>query len=431
MHSLSSAPPQFPPAEDDEQAARIQQLEEELDEMTAALAQAWDQLVPFLQETPEAARTTTDIVPLVESIMAAVDAPMGAIYFAPQEGRQEEWFALPSNVVGLSALQKFLDDLVGQAQPVHATNIMAWNAHPTQWMFTPMVLSGEVVGAIGVGFDGSGREFTAVDARLIKRMTERAVGQMAATTLMESQAREAKITHELQIAGLIQRSIQPPAAPVMPGLDIGVKWQPAFQVGGDAWGWVRLAEDELGLFMVDVAGKGLPAALAAVSLHTAMKMVLRLNLSPAEVLQQINEEFYDIYTNAGLLATAVIARIHPASGRVLIANVGHTPTLLRLNGRWQRQLATTPPIGVLPTLVPREIEMTLGQGDLLILFSDGVTEIDVNGRLWGDGGIISAVPDEEASPSAVVQHVSEAADAVRQANEPHDDFTLLCVGLSV
>src|SRR5262249_54093779 len=145
---------------------------------------------------------------------------------------------------------------------------------------------------------------------------ERASGQIAAANLAESQAREQQVKRELQIAGLIQRSIQPLQAPTLVGLDAAADWQPAQNVGGDAWGWVLQPSGRLGCFLLDVAGKGLPAALAAAALHTALKMALRLDLSPGDVLRNVNEDVYEAYSNAGILATAAVITIDPITGAV-------------------------------------------------------------------------------------------------------------------
>lgn len=411
----------------DDNEERIFQLEAELEAMTAALAQAWDQLVPFLQAAPTHAETTRDIAPLLESIMAAVDAPMGIVYLVPHDDKSAEVFALPADVVSLSALQKHLDELISTGKPVHISSIVAWNSKPTHWMFTPMLVDNRVVGAIGVGLDDKHREFSAADARLVLRMTERVSSQMVAADLAASKAREAKLAHELQIAGLIQRSIQPPSEPEIPGLEVAADWKPAASVGGDAWGWVFQPSGRLACFMVDVAGKGLPAALAAVSLHTALKMVLRLDYSPVEVLRTVNHEFYDVYTSAGILATATVVAFDPATGNVEQANAGHTPSLVRQSGEWRRWKATMPPLGVLEDVEPTPQCAQLSDGDLMLLYSDGLSEIETDDGWWLDEGLVRAAPESDSSWSArqIINAILDAAHDVRAGKPLHDDQTIV------
>ncbi|HLU09532.1 MAG TPA: SpoIIE family protein phosphatase [Oceanobacillus sp.] len=409
------------------QQERIRYLEKELDDMTAALAQAWDQLVPFLKAAPQHAESTRDIAPLLETIMAAVDASMGAVYLVAHGERGAEWFALPAEVVSLGCVQKDLDDLVRHGQPVHVSNVIALNAKPTHWMFTPLLVDGTVVGAIGVGLDEGHREFSAADARLVLRMTERISSQMVAADLAASKAREAKLAHELQIAGLIQRSIQPASEPQIDGVEVAADWQPAASVGGDAWGWVVQPSGQLACFMVDVAGKGLPAALAAVSLHTALKMVLRLGLSPVDVLRTLNNEFYDAYTSAGILATATVVTLDPETGAVEQANAGHPPSLLWKNGEWIRWRATMPPLGVVPDAEPIPQRARLADGDMILLYSDGLSEIETEQGWWRDDGLIRVASQLQTPRSArhLINAILETAGQIRAGKPLHDDQTIV------
>ncbi|MBE2270872.1 MAG: SpoIIE family protein phosphatase [Anaerolinea sp.] len=408
---------------------RIRQLEAELDDLTAALAQAWDQLVPFLQETPQKANSGREIAPVIEALMTAVDAPLGAIFLLPREGQPSEWVVLPDDVVFFQTLEKFLAALVNQTEPQYALQVPTHYGGLTRWVFMPLVASGEAIGAIGVGFDDATRELSALDSRMLSRMSERAAHQVIAARLEETRAREAKLMHELEIAGMIQRSIQPASEPRVPNLEIAAEWLPASNVGGDAWGWVMQPSGRLACFMVDVAGKGLPAALAAVSLHTALRLVLRLDMTPAETLQAINWEFYEPYTNADILATAMVIAIDPHTGTFEHANAGHPPTLVRNNRQWHTLPATMPPLGVLPDVLPQAQTGVLAFGDMVIVYSDGLSETEENGsgKMWGESGLLAAVPAQFDGMRCVVEAVFKGVSAHRGARAPHDDQTLMAL----
>ncbi|MBI5930603.1 MAG: SpoIIE family protein phosphatase [Chloroflexi bacterium] len=402
---------------------RIAELEAELEEMTVALAQAWDQLVPFLQDAPTQATSTLDIVPVLESIIAAIDARMGAVYLK----QDDEWFTIPSEIVNVRVFYKHFDQLES-GQTIHIHNIPAWHGRPTHWMFMPILINGKTVGAIGVGLEEDERQFTALDARVLTRMTERAASQIVAANLVESQAREAQIAREMQIASLIQRSIQPLTVPHLPALELTAHWQPAATVGGDAWGWVMQPSGQLACFILDVAGKGLPAALGAVSLHTALKMALRLGLNPVDALSTVNNEVYEPYTNAGLLATATVITIDPGSGELEHANAGHTPTLARIGNRWSLWNASTPPLGVLPEITPQSEYRLLESGDLLICYSDGFSEIETQHGFWGTHGLLRAIPDQIAGANLAVQEILAAVEHLPNYGAAADDQTIM--GLS-
>jgi serine phosphatase RsbU (regulator of sigma subunit) len=404
-------------------ARRIAELEHELNEMTAALAQAYDQLVPFLQETP-APGTGIDLIALLESVMAAVDAPLGALFLMHEDG-QAEWVTIPSEVVALHHAQPVVQHLLetGGSSPIVALPLA--NGKHSHWVFHAMSINGRTAGALGVGLNSLVREFNSVEMRTMQRMTERVAGQIVATRLAESTAREAQIAHELQIAGLIQRSIQPASDPVVEGVQFASYWQPTFEVGGDAWGWHMYTPARVAGFILDVAGKGITAALGAVSLHTALKMALRLHLPLADTLVAVNDEFYEPYTQAGLLATATIFA-YDSDTRVFEAtSAGHPPTLVRAGGAWHRWRAAVPPIGVLPVIAPTVQQMQLAAGDLAVLYSDGLSEVADGDRLFGDAGIVQAVPGSAHTASGVLRAIVTAVAQARGRSQPHDDQTLI------
>lgn len=410
-----------------QQQARIKALENELAEMTVALAQAWDQLVPFLQDSPQADREL-DVMPVLESIMAAVDASVGAVYLAEREQQRGEWFMTPPDPAATRALAKHLDPLPTRSEPLYMRGIPSQLGPNTHWLFMPILVNMRAVGAIGVGVNEASRSFTAYDAQVVARLTERAASRIAAADLAATQEREAELNRDLRIASQIQHSIQPLSVPQVAGLEIAADWQPAASVGGDAWGWVMQPSGRFGCFLLDVAGKGLPAALTAVSLHTALKMALRLDLTPVEVLQTINNEFFETYTQANIMATVSVLTIDPVSGEVVQANAGHPPTLVHQDGAWKRWKASMPPLGVLEDISPREIQTgCLRPGDSLICYSDGFSEIETSEGFWGEQGIIAALGPTSQSASQIACAVLRGADAARQGRLPHDDQTLLII----
>jgi len=403
--------------------ARIAELERELAEMTIALSQAWDQLVPLLQATPQQAASTQDSAPILEAIMAAIDVRMAGVFLV----KGKEWFSIPQNIPLPPALNDLLNTPGQPAKPFLMPQLLKWDGVETQWLFMPILIEQQIVGAIGVGVESGGHIFTAVDARILERMTERVANQIIAAALAESRLREAQAARELQIANHIQRSIQPVSGPLVPGLQVAAHWQPARTVGGDAWGWVWQPCGKLACFLLDISGKGLPAALAAVSLHTAIKLALRLDFSPVDVLRIVNDEFYDPYTETELLATVNIITFDPASREIQQANAGHPPTLIRQSGNWVEYRATAPPVGVLPNMEPELQCVVLAPDDIVICYSDGLTEIPTGSGLWGMEGILNVASGSINDAAQIARSIVTAAQQVRGNREAHDDQTLVVI----
>jgi serine phosphatase RsbU (regulator of sigma subunit) len=393
---------------------RIKKLENELDEMTGALSQAWDQLVPFLQEIPRQAESTQDIVPILQAVLAAADTDLVGIYLF----KTDEWSTVPTHVPAEDSFLDQIKQLRKEQTLISKINV----SQQIRWTFVPIFSERERIGVLGVGLYNIERKLSAVEMRILTRMADRIGDQVAATQLARFREREAIQMREMQIARDIQQSALPVDPPKHLRIQIASYWQPAKEVGGDAWGWVQQKNGCLAWFVLDVAGKGLPAALAAVALHTAISMALRLNLSPADTLHIINEEFYDAYTRTDLMATVVILSLNPENGVLHIANAGHPPVLVRHNGNWLRLAATVPPIGVLPTLHAELQSLTLSSNDLVIAHTDGFSEIQTKSRLWGQTGLLNTIPMGSRNVETLTQQIVTAS---QHAGSIDDDQTLI------
>lgn len=397
---------------------RITALESEIDEMTVALSQAWDQLIPLLQEQSIQEDSLHSVLTLLDSLMVATECDTAAIYL----DETRTWRSLPTqNVIPV--------DLMRVVQ--HGTlpnDVWQWeNQLGEQWMFAPLLIDEQVAGVVGIGiFSASIKTtYTAVDRRLLQRIAERISGQMMVTKLAIQREEAAKTAHEMEIANNIQQSVQPMAPPDLKGLDLKSFWQPARMVGGDAWGWVQQDSGAICLFILDVAGKGLPAALGAISIHAAIRTALGAGMSPTEVLAMVNDDFYESYTATDLITTATIIRYNPNGHSFEQANAGHPPTLIHTNDQWIELGATMPPIGVLQGLEPQLQQLTLQPGDVFICYSDGFSEIETSYGLWGSKGIMNAADSRRHSAQAMLKAINTTAHSVQQSEENLDDQTLI------
>ena len=395
---------------------KIEKLENELMDMTIALSQAWDQLVPLLQDVPEQVENTQDIIPILHTIAAATDTEVAGIYLL--ETRQ--WHSIPQTLQLDDGMieRLFLSSTVQTLDHTDATG------DQLRWAFAPVVLDHETIGMLGIGTHDLDMGFNSVTLRILVRMAERIGSQIAAAQLTRLREQEAVAARDMQIASDVQQSVQPATMPDHKQVQIASYWHPAKVVGGDAWGWVQSHENRLVWFIIDVAGKGLPAALSAVALHTSITMALRLRLSPVDTLNAINAQFYDAYTRTDLMATVAILSLNLTNGALEIANAGHPPVLIRHRGQWLQNEATAPPIGVLPDLGVQPEYMMLQRNDLMICYSDGFSEIrqGQGNDLWGQDGILRTIPAGAKNVKSLTQHIVSASEFV---GPREDDQTLI------
>lgn len=412
--------------DENETYKRLEALESELEDMTAALTLAWDQLAPFLQDEPSHTGVAQTFEPIMHALMAAADTEAGGIYLF----EDDEWHGFPGGILLSSDLQQQLKALTNYGETLICQNNCAENNADLHWVFAPVITENVHVGAIGIGSRERERAFTAADKRILVRMAERAAGQLVSAQLAKSREREAAAQHDLEIASMVQRSTQPLAPPQTSQIDLASFWEPARQVGGDAWGWVLQPDGTFTWFILDIAGKGLPAALAAMSLHTAIRLGLSLGLKPGALLTMINQEFYDTYTQTDLLATAAILAFNPATGIYEQASAGHPPIFIRKGHVWGTLEANVPPIGVLPTIRLETQFLKLETGDLIACYSDGFTEIETPEGWWGEAGLMQAISEGGESVHEITRHVVKGARQANGANEIRDDQTLVVVAIN-
>ena len=185
--------------------------------------------------------------------------------------------------------------------------------------------------------------------------------------------RDQRQQRELEDARLIQRGLLPTAVPQVPGIEIGVAWQPASGVGGDCFDTLAFGA-ALGVSIADIAGKGLPAALLMSNLQAAVRAFAQESTPPASICGSVNRLLCRNMAS-GRFATFCYARIEPAARRIVYANAGHNrPLLVRPDGTVSELSQGGMVLGVFPENTYEQAEMPLASGDRLVFYTDGITE---------------------------------------------------------
>jgi anti-sigma regulatory factor (Ser/Thr protein kinase) len=192
------------------------------------------------------------------------------------------------------------------------------------------------------------------------------------------------VEQELGTARSIQHALLPKDLPKLEGWKIAYHYQPAREVGGDFYDFLRLDDGRVGLVIGDVSGKGIAAALVMANTQSVLRAVARRgNVAPGQVLAEANEVLY-AYIPSGTFVTCFYGVLDLENGRLVYANAGHDPPYSQRGGDAQELRARGMPLGLMPDMPYEEKEAVLAASDDLLLYSDGLVEAhDTKGDMFG------------------------------------------------
>ena len=304
----------------------------------------------------------------------------------------------------------------------------------TSAMVVPMVADDRVVGAITMGGAGS-QQVGLDDLELAREVAARAAQAVRNAELYRSRA---------HVADVLQRSLLPVAVAEVPGVDVATRFVPVGEgvdVGGDFYDVFRLGRprrstDTWAVVIGDVRGKGAEAAVITGAARHAIRAAGLHTRSPAAMLGELNEVLLvlaaerDHDDREPMFCTAVVATVTPtgAGAKVVLAVGGHpAPMLLRADG-------ATAPVGVEGTLLGvvddpllQDVELDLGPGEALVLYTDGVTERHAGDRFFDEEGLAAAVSRCAGfTAEAVAERIETAARAFVE-DDLVDDIAIVVV----
>ena len=292
----------------------------------------------------------------------------------------------------------------------------------------PFITSGELVGLLALGPRLSERTYSRDDRRLLDSLARYAAPALRLGQLMRVQEGEARererIEQELHIAQLIQQQFLPSELPELRGWHLAAFYRPARTIGGDFYDLIALADGQVMVIVGDVTDKGVPAALVMASTYALLRSAADLSNSPGEVLRRVNELLIP-QIPMNMFVTCLVLVIDLDTGRTRFANAGHNLPYVRRGGEVVQLQARGMPLGLMPGSVYDEHEAVIEPGDIVLLYSDGITEQhSVSGEMFGFGRTAALVA-EAASGDDLVDRSVLALGSFSAGVDQEDDITLV------
>lgn len=401
-------------------AAGIIRLEEKLDEQKFfAMAQGVELVA--LYEVGLAIASILELEPLVEELLSRalliLEASRGALYQL-QEGRyvltRARGPALPeldSSRIDVNAL------LAGDASAVavlpgvrHVIGVAIGQAESRMGLL--------VVGAEGERAGG----FSTKDRRTLTLFANQAAIALEKVRLHDLAIEKERQDRDIELAAEIQQQLLPGEMPQIPGFDVLGWSRPARIVGGDYFTFRDLGEGVWALIIGDVSGKGSPAALLVSTIDAALRVMLDESRVDNDLVRRLNQYVCEASTG-NKYVTMVLASLDIATGRLDFVNAGHNDGfLIRESGEVERLESGGTPVGLLPLAEYTQMSVELGRGDLVCLYSDGITECeDARGDEFGEERLVELLRDQRRQPLAEIEGTLNRALVEFSAGLPQGD----------
>jgi sigma-B regulation protein RsbU (phosphoserine phosphatase) len=306
--------------------------------------------------------------------------------------------------------------------------------HHVSVLAAPLVHAEKTIGMALACRPTDGAGFSADDRTLFESLARQCAFALGSGMLHREAQEKRLLEAELRTASEFQRILFPARAPEFPGYTLAGANFPARIVSGDAFDYVPVDGEHLGVSIADVAGKGFPAALIMASCRSVLRTRAAGEASPAKVLSVVNRQIFpDIRED--LFITLLYGILEAGTGRVLLARAGHRAALVFRAA--DRTLESLAPAGLAVGIdsgdvfdrVIRDQECVLASGDILLLYTDGVTEATApDGQEYGSERLEATLRAHAADPvEAIVAAVCRSVREFTGDAPQSDDITLIAI----
>lgn len=379
---------------------------------------------------------------ILDSLQKVVPYNAGGIFLVGRDGRVERIVDrgyAPEKETGASPLENkarrglvgwvaangkplIVDDVRQDARYAKARELMRSE------MVVPIFAGDRLMGVLNIERDLVSGFFEA-DMDLVSAFAQHAGVALERARIHAAVLEQRRIKGELEVARQIQTTFLPGASPKIAGFDIAGVNIPSAEVGGDYYDFIDIIDGQIGIAIADVAGKGIPASLIMASFRASLIAEIRNNYALRSIMQKVNRLLCERNDQARFV-TAIYGVLDTKNRIFTFSNAGHPPGILRrADGTILFLKEGGTALGLFENSIFEERAIGLSPGDVILLYTDGVTEmVGKDGSMYDMTRLTDLVrANSSQSAEQIVSAVRTSLQEFADPNAPVDDVTMLVV----
>jgi sigma-B regulation protein RsbU (phosphoserine phosphatase) len=290
-----------------------------------------------------------------------------------------------------------------------------------------MRYKGRQIGVLRVYTDEE-KHFSQLEVDLLKAIAAQAAAAIENARLFEESRATEELEKQVAMAVDVQQRMVPKRPPTVPGIDLAAAYVPCYELGGDLYDFVTLPGDNVGLTVADVSGKGVPASLIMASVRASLRAHVDNIYYLYEVIRRVNQMLCRD-TKPGEFVSLFYGVLDAKSRRLTYCNAGHPPPLLLRDGKVTELTSNNMVLGIDPSEPYEQVIIDLSKGDILLLYTDGLTDaMNFQRQTYGKRRLLEVFEKSGAdSAETVAQNILWDMRRYAGLTQRNDDVTMIVV----
>lgn len=287
----------------------------------------------------------------------------------------------------------------------------------------------ELIGALSV-YSGSFHRFTSAEIKALQIIANPVSVAVSLVRLHAIEVEKERLENELDLAAEIQKRVLPEKAPQVPGFRIACRYTPWERIGGDFYDFLELPQGNLGIVVGDVSGKGVWAALLSLVVRTAVRAHAEYQYAVGDIVAHVNQRLF-LDTEAGQFATMSYAVLNLRNRMLTYVTTLCPPPIVVRNGAIVDLDTGGLALGILPDQKYGQEVFTLEPGDLVVMYSDGYSEVfNPREEMFGDERVRACIlANRHLAPDDQIQILDDEVEAFLNGSKFGDDRTIVMIAV--